>query len=150
MEEEDKKEAIEKTGVDYDKLKEIISTVYPVRYERRTAIAPLLWICGAMFTTSLVWCAVNVCFGNWDEKYIEKIYNFASTIAEASCGIAIVAVVLSLIFAPDRLYSEHYLLEMKKIEKSKEGDVVEEKGQKDEGIPLEEGNNNAKDDDDGK
>lgn len=44
-------------------IKEIVSEigyVYPVRYERRSAIAPLLWICGVTFTTALIWCTVNV------------------------------------------------------------------------------------------
>ena len=98
-----------------------------------------------MFTTSLIWCAVNVYFGNWDEKYIEKIYNFASTIAEVSFGIAIAAVVLCLIFAPNRLHSEHYLREMEKIKAAKSSGSTE-----DNETPVEEENANGKNDNDGK
>ncbi len=133
MEEEEKKEAIEKTGVDYDKLKEIISTVYPVRYERRTAIAPLLWICGAMFTTSLVWCTVNVCL-NVDDKndsYIKFVLWVTGIVAGVSFLTAIASVVASLIKEPtkgntddilnSRLRSEHFLLEMRRMDLLKEG-----------------------------
>ncbi len=122
-----------------------IGKIYPVRYEKRSAIAPVLWVCGAMFTTSLIWCAVNVYFGNWDEKYIEKIYNFASTIAEVSFGIALATVVLCLIFAPNRLHSEHYLIEMEKIKAAKSSGSTE-----DNETPVEEENANEKNDNDGK
>ena len=91
MEEEEKKEAIEKTGVDYDKLKEIISTVYPVRYERRTAIAPVLWICGAMFTTSLIWCTVNMGLTN-DSDYKTTVMSFALSVAGLSFLVALYVV----------------------------------------------------------
>ena len=91
MEEEEKKEAIEKTGVDYDKLKEIISTVYPVRYERRTAIAPVLWICGAMFTTSLIWCTVNMGLTN-DSDYKKIVMWLTLIVAGLSFAAALFVV----------------------------------------------------------
>jgi hypothetical protein len=129
MEEEEKKEAIEKTGVDYDKLKEIISTVYPVRYEKRTAIAPLLWICGAMFTTSLVWCSVNVVLVEVD-WYRIVVAIFALLVAGVSFGVGVSTICGFLKKAKattdegydpklDLLRSEHFLLEMKKL-----GDTV--------------------------
>lgn len=139
MEEKDTNESLAK------EILAEIGKIYPVRYEKRSAIAPVLWVCGAMFTTSLIWCAVNVYFGNWDEKYIEKIYNFASTIAEVSFGIAIAAVVLCLIFAPNRLHSEHYLIEMEKIKAAKSSGSTE-----DNETPVEEENANGKNDNDGK
>ncbi len=123
-------EDMEEKNTNESLAKEIVAEIgkmYPVRYEKRSAIAPVLWVCGAMFTTSLIWCAVNVCFGDWDEKYIEKIYNFASTTAEVSFGIAIAAVVLCLIFAPNRLHSEHYLIEMEKIKAAKSSGSTEDK-----------------------
>lgn len=150
MEEEEKKEAIEKTGVDYDKLKEIISTVYPVRYERRTAIAPVLWICGAMFTTSLVWCTVNMGLTN-DSDYKKIVMWLTLIVAGLSFLVALYVVYRCLTWKKrkskdegkdenegkdedknkdknkgkdedeyepcwDLLRSEHFLLEMRKMD----------------------------------
>lgn len=131
MEEEDKKEAVEKAGVDYDKLKEIITTVYPVRYERRTAIAPVLWICGAMFTTSLIWCTVNMGLTN-DSDYKTTVMSFALSVAGLSFLVAIATVILIVWrskevkdekYNPrwDLLRSEHFLLEMQRLLTTKNG-----------------------------
>ena len=91
-------------------LKEILTelgNIYPVRYARRSAIAPVLWICGATFTTVLIWCTVNVfLLGNCE--YVEKVFNFAATIAAISFGVALLTVVLCLILDTKRLHSEQY------------------------------------------
>lgn len=103
-------------------IKEIVSeigNVYPVRYERRSAIAPLLWICGATFTTALIWCTVNV-YLSQDVFYTEFVCIFAGIIAGVSFLAAISSAIYAFVKHPDKLHSEHYLIEMRRMDKSQD------------------------------
>ena len=118
-------------AIDVDKLKDAIANIYPVRYERRTAVAPLLWICGAMFTSSLVWCTVNMVLVdcNW---YRIVIVSFALLVAGVSFVVAIRTMfrilkdsknVAGKDYNPrwDLLRSEHFLIEMHRRNALKDG-----------------------------
>lgn len=107
-----------------------VDKIYPVRYERRTAIAPVLWICGATFTTTLVWCTVNVCLTN-DNKYIEKVFIFAMCIASIAFVVALVSVVACLIKDPDRLHTEHYLLQVMEMNMPIDSNITKDKDKDD-------------------
>lgn len=107
-----------------------VDKIYPVRYERRTAIAPVLWICGATFTTALIWCTVNVCLTKQCE-HIENVFIFAMCIASTAFGVALVSVVACLIFAPDRLHTEHYLLQVKEMDMQIDSNLTKDKDKDD-------------------
>jgi len=96
-----------------------IGNAYPVRYERRCAIAPVLWICGATFTTALVWCSVNVYLSQSDE-YTKFVSIFAGIIAGVSFLTAISLAIYAFVKHPDKLHSEHYLIEMRRMDMSQD------------------------------